>query len=184
MKAKVSLLLLLFVALVGCKTTDRAAATDARYLSAKVKLSLPRKGGETTVSGTLRMLAGEQIQLSFLVPMVRNEAVRIEMTPQYVLVIDRMDRVYVRVAPQTINRELRGRGIYDYRKVEQLLRQAALKKRKTTLSARDLGLLIPEEGRITLSGFSRKQFTPRPVQLSARYTQVTWKELLNMLSKQ
>ncbi|MDR1004082.1 MAG: DUF4292 domain-containing protein [Prevotellaceae bacterium] len=177
MKTKGLFVLLMLMALVGCKSTD--LSTDARYLSAKVKLILPDKDGDTAVSGSLRLIAGECIQLSLLVPMVRSEAVRIELTPEYVLVIDRMDRCYIRIAPQTLNAKLPDG--YDYYRLEQRLHQASLKK-KATFTARELGLLTPVKGRVTLSGFSNRTFTRRPPQLSSRYTQVSWKELVEMLS--
>ncbi|MDR0896169.1 MAG: DUF4292 domain-containing protein [Prevotellaceae bacterium] len=183
MKTKASLLWLVLVVLwTGCKSPELATVADARYLSAKVKLTLPHKGNESTVNGSLRVIAGECIQLSFLVPMVRSEAVRIEMTPEYVLIIDRTERRYIRISPQTLHTKLSGG--YNYNRMERLFMSAALKKRKrVTLTPRELGLPTTAKGRMVLSRFSNRTFTRRPSQLSQRYKQVSWREFTEMLPK-
>ena len=39
---------------------------EPRYLSSKVQLTIPNKGGTVTVNGTMKLVSGERMQLSFL----------------------------------------------------------------------------------------------------------------------
>ena len=66
-------------------------------LTAKVSLSLDWEGkGETKVSGTLRIKKGEVVQLS-IAPLLGIEVARAEISPDGILVIDRMNKRYVEV---------------------------------------------------------------------------------------
>ncbi len=100
------LLLTLVVGLSGCKTSRKAISSleEPRYLSSKVQLTIPNKEGPITVNGTMKLVSGERMQLSFLMPIIRSEIARLEITPDDVLVIDRMGRHYV----QASRKELKG----------------------------------------------------------------------------
>ena len=66
-------------------------------LTAKMSLSLDWGGkGETKVSGTLRIKKGEVVQLS-IAPLLGIEVARAEISPNGILVIDRMNKRYVEV---------------------------------------------------------------------------------------
>ena len=65
--------------------------------SSRLKLTIPAKKGDFIVNGTLKIKRGEMIQISFLIPIIRAEAVRIEITPERVLAIDRMNKRYADV---------------------------------------------------------------------------------------
>ena len=88
------LLLSLVVGLSGCKTSRKATSSlgESRYLSSKVQLTIPNKDGSITVNGTMKLVSGERMQLSFLMPIIRSEIARLEITPDDVLVIDRMGK--------------------------------------------------------------------------------------------
>ena len=91
-------LLLMVVLLAGCKTSKVVKTTpvEPAYLSSKLQLTVPNKNGSMTVSGSMKMKSGERIQLSVLMPVFRSEVMRMEVTPDEVLLIDRMNKRYVR----------------------------------------------------------------------------------------
>ena len=66
-------------------------------LTAKMSLALDVSGKITKVSGTMRIKKGEVVQLS-IAPLLGIEVVRAEISPDGVLVIDRVNRRYVRVS--------------------------------------------------------------------------------------
>ena len=69
-----------------------------RALTAKMSLSLDLEGkGVTKVSGTLRIKKGEVIQMS-IAPLLGIEVARAEISPNGILVIDRMNKRYVEVS--------------------------------------------------------------------------------------
>ena len=71
---------------------------DWNALTAKVAISLDLgQKGTTKVDGTLRIKAGEVIQLS-VAPLLGIEVARVEISPEGVLVIDRLNKRYVRAS--------------------------------------------------------------------------------------
>ena len=66
-------------------------------LTAKMSLALDVSGKTTKVSGTMRIKKGEVVQLS-IAPLLGIEVARAEISPDGVLVIDRVNRRYVRVS--------------------------------------------------------------------------------------
>lgn len=67
-------------------------------LTAKMSLSVALEGkGSTKVNGTLRIKKGEVIQMS-IAPVLGIEVARAEIAPDGVLVIDRMNKRYVKVS--------------------------------------------------------------------------------------
>ena len=111
------ILLALFV--VSCSTTKNAKKADfieglsekeywenvlsncggmeREALTAKMSLALDVSGKTTRVNGTMRIKKGEVIQLS-IAPLLGIEVARAEISPFGVLVIDRMNKRYVRVS--------------------------------------------------------------------------------------
>ena len=86
-------LLGLLMGLSGCKTTRKAVSAlpeEDHYLSSKVQLTLPYQGDMLTVSGSMKLVKDERMQLSFWMPLLRTEMLRLEVTPTDVLLIDRM----------------------------------------------------------------------------------------------
>lgn len=66
-------------------------------LTARMSLALDLSGKTTKVNGTMRIKKGEVVQLS-IAPLLGIEVVRAEISPDGVLVIDRMNKLYVRVS--------------------------------------------------------------------------------------
>ncbi|MBO7470232.1 MAG: DUF4292 domain-containing protein [Bacteroidaceae bacterium] len=81
---------------------DNKQPADARQqeetcVTAKVRLELSSNGKSTSVGGMLRMKRNDVIQLS-LVTFGVLEVARIEMTPEYFLLVDKMGRQYVKAS--------------------------------------------------------------------------------------
>lgn len=66
-------------------------------LTARMSLALDLSGKTTKVNGTMRIKKGEVVQLS-IAPLLGIEVVRAEISPDGVLVIDRMNKRYVRIS--------------------------------------------------------------------------------------
>lgn len=177
------LLLSLVVGLSGCKTSRKATSSlgESRYLSSKVQLTIPTKDGSITVSGTMKLISGERMQLSFLMPIIRSEIARLEITPDDVLVIDRMGKRYVQASRKELKDILPKKA--DFAHLEKMLFDASKPGGKTSLTGKELGIPSLEKGKIVLTDFSNKEISLTPTQVSSRYTKVEWTELLEMLAK-
>ncbi len=176
--------LLMLVSVTGCRTQRVSVKEDPeqpRYLSAKVLLTIPYKDESLTVNGNMKVLGGERVQFSFLMPFLRSEVARLEFTPDTVLAVDRMGRRYVQASKDELRNLLQGKA--DYFRLEKLLFKAARSGEKSTLMAKELGLHSLEKGEISLYDFSNQEFRLYPTQIPSRYTKVEWHELLNILTK-
>lgn len=72
-----------------------AAPASSEYLTSKVKVRAKMGKMDMPLSGTLRMKRGDVVQLQ-LVAYGIMEAARLEITPQYILLIDRINKQYVK----------------------------------------------------------------------------------------
>lgn len=173
----------LLIGLAGCRTSRQAGSKtdETGYLSSKVVLTVPTKEAVLTVNGTMKLKNGERMQLSFLMPILRSEVARIDITPDEVILVDRMGKRYV----QTSRRELKDMlpKKATFQQLEKLLYAAARPGGKNTLTGSELGIPSLEKGRIELTDFSTKPFSLPPTQLSSRYQKVELHELLEMLMR-
>ena len=168
---KILYLLLLMVGLAGCRSSKQAAGIavpeTAHYLSSRLQLTIPSgANGSITTGGTMKMKGGERVQLSILMPILRTEIARLEITPDEILLVDRMNKRYVRASRSELNDILPKEARFS--KLEKLLLDASLPEGKSELSGKE---------------FSSKEFVMTPTEISDRYTQVPLTELLNMLTK-
>ena len=176
------LFLLLAVCFAGCKTTRKAETSVlpvTRYLSSKVKLTVPTKDAVFTVNGTMKLISGELMQLSFQLPIIRTEVARLEVTPETILLIDRMGKRYVQAARKELKDVLPKKA--DFAHLEKMLFDAAKPNGKKTLSGKELGIPSLEKGKIELSDFSENKFSLAPTQVASKYTRVELGEILEML---
>lgn len=81
----------------GNKQPADAKQQEETCVTAKVRLELASNGKSTSVGGMLRMKRNDVIQLS-LVTFGVLEVARIEMTPEYFLLVDKMGRQYVKAS--------------------------------------------------------------------------------------
>ena len=189
---KLAYLLLLTVVLVGCKSAKHAVAVSEKpvvetkpvvpsYLSSKLELTIPAKsGGSMTIGGTMKMKSGERVQLSLLMPILRTEVARIEVTPDEVLLVDRMNKRFVRATKEEL-KDILPKNV-QFSHLEKLLVEASLPGGKTELTGKDLGLKSTmEKAKIQFYDFSTKDLSITPAELTSRYTQVSLEELIKML---
>lgn len=176
-----SLLLLLAVGLAGCKTSRTAGSLskDSHYLSSKVLLTVPHKDATLTVHGTMKLKNGELMQISFLMPILRSEVARMEVSQDEILLVDRMGKRYVRATRKELKDVLPKKS--DFKHLEKLLYAASKPNGKKVLTGKELGIPSLEKGKIELSNFSNKNLTITPTQLSQKYKEVPLEELLEML---
>lgn len=174
-------MLLLAVSFAGCRTSRQAGGylKDTGYLSSKVELTVPHKDAVLTVGGTMRMKEGECVRLSFLMPLLRSEVARMEITPDEVLLIDRMGKRYVRATRKELKGILPRKADFDH--LEKLLYAAAAPDGKKILTARELGIPSMKKGKIEFYNFSDQKFQMSPTRLSSKYKEVELNELLEML---
>lgn len=149
------ILLALFV--VSCSTTKNAKKADfieglsekeywenvlsncggveREALTAKMSLALDVSGKTTRVNGTMRIKKGEVIQLS-IAPLLGIEVARAEISPYGVLVIDRMNKRYVRVSFTELQ-ELTNAQL-DFHTLQALFLNEIFLPGKKDLTSRDL----------------------------------------------
>lgn len=120
---RIAYFLLIAVVLVGCKSSKRLTATKVpevaaseaaipSYLASRLQLTIPSKGGSMSVGGTMKMKSRERVQISLLMPILRTELARIEVTPTEEL-FDRPDEQAV----CTRNQKRAERNIIEERRV-------------------------------------------------------------------
>lgn len=173
---------ILLAIMTGCKTTHKSIGkkTETACLASRVKLTIPHKDAVFTVNGTLKLRSQERLQISFLMPILRTEVARIDITPEEVLLVDRMGKRYVQMKQDELKKILPKKA--NFSTLEKILFKASQPNAKRSLTGKDLGISKLEKCRIELSDFSNHPFTMTPTQLSSRYHQVEPEELLEMLS--
>ena len=128
-------LLLVVVVLAGCKSSKRLVTSETKapvssYLASKLQLTIPdKKGGSLSVGGTMRMKTHERVQISLLMPILRTEVARIEVTPEEVLLVDRMNRRFVRASKEELKGILPKNA--EFSRLEKILTDASLPGGKT-----------------------------------------------------
>lgn len=176
------LFFLMAVCLAGCKTTrkvETSGLAGARYLSSKVKLTVPTKDAVFTVNGTMKLISGERMQLSFQMPIIRTEVARMEVTPDEILLVDRMGKRYVQATRKELKDVLPRKA--DFARLEKILFEASTPNGKRVLSGKELGIPSLEKGKIELSNFSNNAFSLTPTQVTSKYTKVELSEILELL---
>lgn len=176
------LLCLLLVGITGCKTTKRAVGVNAEenaYLSSKVQVTIPHGEAVYSVNGTMKLKQGEIVQVSFLMPILRSEVARIEVTPKNILLVDRINHRYVRTTKEELKDRLPRR--WTYNRLEDLIYEASKPDGKKSISGEDFGLAKLQKAKVELSDFTTGENNVKPTTLSSRYEQVTLDELLQFL---
>ena len=110
-------------------------ASGWEALTAKMSLTLDLGGkGETKVSGTLRIKKGEVVQLS-IAPLLGIEVARAEISPDGILVIDRMNKRYVEVSFAEVKALIK--ADLDFHTLQALFLNELFLPGKGDLTARD-----------------------------------------------
>ena len=120
---------------------SNAGGWDA--LTGKVSLAIDLDGkGATKVSGTLRIKKGEVIQLS-IAPFLGIEVARAEISPEGILVIDRMNKRYVKVSFGELKSLVR--ADLDFHTLQALFLNELFLPGKGDLTARDVSAFRVEQ---------------------------------------
>ncbi|MDD3036271.1 DUF4292 domain-containing protein [Bacteroides sp.] len=185
---RLAYLLLIVVMFAGCKSSKHMVVVEKEkvvavpsfsYLASKLQLTIPGKDGSMSVGGLMKMKSSERVQISLLMPILRTEIARIEITPGEVLLVDRMNKRYVRVTKDEL-KDILPKGA-DFSRLEKVLTDASLPGGKTELTGKELGIPSLEKAKIQLYEFSTKEFSIIPTELTSKYTQVPLEELVKML---
>ena len=104
---------------------------------------------------------------------------RMEVTPEEILLVDRMGKRYVRATRKELKDVLPKKA--DFAHLEKILFDASKPDGKKDLSGKELGIPSLEKGKVELSNFSNDSFSLTPTELSSKYTQVELNEILEML---
>ena len=112
-------------------------------------------------------------------PILRTEMARIEVTPDEVLLVDRMNKRYVRATKDELKDVLPKNA--QFSRLEKILTDASLPGGKTELTGKELGIPSLEKAKVQFYEFSTKEFTMTPTELNSRYTQIPMEELMKML---
>ena len=178
-------LLLVVVVLAGCKSSKRLVTSETKapvssYLASKLQLTIPdKKGGSLSIGGTMRMKTHERVQISLLMPILRTEVARIEVTPDEVLLVDRMNKRFVRATKAELKNVL-SKNV-EFSRLEKILMDASLPGGKTELTGKDIGIPSLEKAKVQLYEFSTQEFSMTPTELTSKYNQIPLEELVKML---
>lgn len=113
-------------------------------LTAKMSLSIDLEGkGATKVNGTLRIKKGEVIQMS-IAPLLGIEVARAEISPDGILVIDRMNKRYVQVSFAEV-KSLANADL-DFHTLQALFLNELFLPGKGDLTSRDVSAFSVENG--------------------------------------
>lgn len=177
--------LLAVLLLAGCKSsktiTVPVTPETSGYLSSKLQLTVPNKDSSITLGGTMKLKGGERLQLSLLMPIIRSEVMRMDITPDEVLVVDRMNKRYVRASREQLKDVLPPEADFD--KLQKMLFKASRPGAKAELTGSELGLPKMEKAKVRLYDFSDAEFTMTPTEVSGKYTPVKVEDLIKHLSK-
>ena len=126
-------------------------------LTAKMALSVDLGKGTTKVNGTLRIKKGEVIQMS-IAPFLGIEVARAEISPDGILVIDRMNKRYVEVSFAEV--EALAKANLDFHTLQALFLNELFLPGKGDLTARDASLfkVEPEAEGVWLNVKRAKRF--------------------------
>ena len=180
---RIVFLLLVVVVLAGCKSSKHLATSEknvqvSSYLTSKLQLTIPgKKGGSMSVGGTMKMKTHERVQISLLMPILRTEVARVEVTPDGVLLVDRMNKRFVRATKDELKGMLPKNA--EFSRLEKILLDASLPGGKTELSGKDIGIPSLEKAKVQLYEFSTKEFSMTPTELTSKYRQVPLEELVS-----
>ncbi len=180
-----ALLLMAMLTLAGCRSSRSAGKGSAdimhtEYLSSKLELTIPHKDAVFTVGGTMKLKRKEMIQFSLLMPILRTEVARVQVTPDELLIVDRMNRRFVRAGDSELRYAVVSGFTYD--KLEKLLRRMARDGKSKNITGEDLGLTKLKKAKVEFYDFSTDPVSISPIELSSRYKQVTLEEMLQLLT--
>lgn len=156
--------------------TPKATAA-VQYLTSKVRITFPNKG--ISLGGTMKMKSDERVQLSVFMPIFHNELMKAEITPNEVLVIDRMNKQYVKATRSELAQYLPKNS--NFEQLTSLLEAASKPGGKNELTGEEIGFKSMKSAKVELYDFSSDTIQVEPSVISSKYKQVTIQEFMNTL---
>lgn len=181
----------------GNKQPADAKQQEETCVTARVRLELSSNGKSTSVSGMLRMKRNDVIQLS-LVTFGVLEVARIEMTPEYFLLVDKMGRQYVKASYNDVSflrdADVDFYTIQSYFWNEQTSNYSGWERSNfVTVGGRSLPtthlITIPARSKtikanLSLSNLNTDSNWEKRTQISSRYSKVSvdelWTRIMNL----
>lgn len=181
----------------GNKQPADAKQQEETCVTAKVRLELSSNGKSTSVGGMLRMKRNDVIQLS-LVTFGVLEVARIEMTPDYFLLVDKMGRQYVKASYNDVSflrdADVDFYTIQSYFWNEQTTNYSGWEQSNfVTVGGRSLPtkhlITIPARNKtikanLSLSNLNTDSNWEKRTQISSRYSKVSvdelWTRIMNL----
>ena len=171
-------------------TSGVVTVTSPDVFSSRLKLTLPQEKKDYSINGNLKMVNNELIQISLVAPVLRTEAVRIEVTPKEMLVIDRINKQYA-VAPVEELRVLLGNRM-DYERLQTILTQAVFIEGRDNWVMREDGVEISlpihheevtERLLIELNRITIPKQKPVPTNPSSKYEKKELSEVIEAIER-
>ena len=123
--------------------------------TSKVRVTITQEGKDVTTSGNLRMRYGDVIQLTLVDPLLGiAEIGRLELSPDKVLIIDRVNKRYVDTNYEEFS-ALKSRNI-DFNTIQEFFWQEAKKGDKRDRFETHSYFLIKREARILRRAFPKQ----------------------------
>jgi len=181
----------------GNKQPADAKQQEETCVTARVRLELSSNGKSTSVGGMLRMKRNDVIQLS-LVTFGVLEVARIEMTPEYFLLVDKMGRQYVKASYNDVSflrdADVDFYTIQSYFWNEQTSNYSGWERSNfVTVGGRSLPtkhlITIPARSKtvkanLSLSNLNSDSNWEKRTQISSRYSKVSvdelWTRIMNL----
>lgn len=171
---------LVLACLSSCASLRPVKVLSDNQLSARFKATLPQEQGQ--VSGQLRLWKDQGLRISFTAPLVGSEIVRLWLTSDSLLVIDRRHKTYTRQTPIAFAQAFGVAHPEQYRLEvvqEYILRNRT--KRTATMTAAQLGCPIVEDARVKLTHISTKPYSFASTKVSKKYKPLSLRAFLDQL---
>jgi hypothetical protein len=151
----------------------------SKYLSSKIRVTVPRNGSLFTLGGSMKMVSNERIQLSVVMPIFHNELMKMDVTPDEVLVIDRVNKQYIRAKKEELSSYLPKGSNFD--QLVKLLEAASKPGGKSVLTASEIGLKSIKDAKLEFYDFSTDEILLDPTNVSTKYKKITLQEFAKSL---
>ncbi|MFA6830902.1 MAG: DUF4292 domain-containing protein [Bacteroidaceae bacterium] len=181
---RIGQLLCVALFLGGCASSRMTFFTPiptekTKQLSAQFSAILPRDNQK--VKGLLKLTQGTDLQLSFRAPIVGNEMMRIVLTQDSVLMIDRIHKCYVKTTPFLFANKFdpAHASNYSLQKTEKKLWRLSTKE-TAIVKASTLGCPIMSDTEVTLYQISDEPFIWHITTISSRYEELSLEEYLEI----
>lgn len=151
----------------------------ANYI-AKVKVNLKQGSKSISTNGSLKMRWDDVIQISLVDPLIGiTEVGRLEFSKDDVLIVDRINKQYIRESYETLSALAKTELSYKY--VQALFWSEAQKKNNNSIDYK-IPLKSPVTLHLEVGNVTHKDSWETHYQVSSKYNKVTIEELFKTLS--